>query len=39
VEVNRILFQAYRLREGRPIYSRGHDDEASARHDLGLTDG
>jgi ketosteroid isomerase-like protein len=39
VEVNRILFQAYRLREGRLIYSRGHDDEASARHDLGLTDG
>jgi ketosteroid isomerase-like protein len=36
IEVDRTVFLSYRLRDGKLIYSRAHDDEASARRDLGL---
>jgi ketosteroid isomerase-like protein len=36
VEVDRLVFFAYRIRDGMLVYSRAFDDEASARRDLGL---
>jgi ketosteroid isomerase-like protein len=38
IEVDRIVFLSYRIRDGRLVYSRTHDDEVSARRDLGLDD-
>jgi ketosteroid isomerase-like protein len=38
IEVDRTVFLSYRIRDGRLVYSRTHDDEASARRDLGLDD-
>lgn len=39
VEVDRMVFYAFRMREGQLAYSRAFDDEASARRELGLGDG
>lgn len=38
VEVDRMFFYAYRMREGLLAYSHAFEDEASARRDLGLGD-
>jgi ketosteroid isomerase-like protein len=38
VEVDRIVFYAFRIRDEKLAYCRGFDDEASARADLGLAD-
>jgi ketosteroid isomerase-like protein len=39
VEVDRLVFFAYRMRDDMLIYSRAFDDEASARRDLGVEAG
>jgi ketosteroid isomerase-like protein len=39
VEVDRVLFLAYRFRDGKLAYSRSWEDEDEARHDLGLSHG
>jgi ketosteroid isomerase-like protein len=36
VEVDRVVFYSYRMRDGMLAYSRAFDDAASARRDLGL---
>jgi ketosteroid isomerase-like protein len=36
IEIDRIVYLAYRVREGLIQHSRGWEDEASARHSLGL---
>jgi len=38
-QVDRVLFQAYRFRDGLLAYSHPFDDEPSARRDLDLPDG
>jgi ketosteroid isomerase-like protein len=39
VEVDRVVFYAFRIRDGLLVYCRAFDDEPSARADLGLGDG
>ena len=39
VEVDRVVFYSYRMRDGMLAYSRAFDDQASARRDLGLGEG
>jgi ketosteroid isomerase-like protein len=36
VEVDRVVFYSQRVRDGKLVYLRPFDDEASARRDLGL---
>jgi ketosteroid isomerase-like protein len=38
VEVDRVVFYAFRIQEEQLIYCRAFDDEPSARADLGLVD-
>jgi ketosteroid isomerase-like protein len=39
IEVDRVVFYSFRLRDEQLAYCRAFDDEASARADLGLDDG
>ena len=38
IEVDRVVFYAFRIRDGGLVYCRAFDDEASARADVGLGD-
>lgn len=39
IEVDRVMYLAYRFRDGRLSYSRAWEVEGDARRDLGLNDG
>jgi hypothetical protein len=38
VEVDRVLFYSYRIRDGLLAYTRAFEDEESARRDAGIAD-
>jgi ketosteroid isomerase-like protein len=38
IEIDRVVFYAFRIRDDQLVYCRALDDEASARADLGLDD-
>jgi len=37
VEVDRVVFYVFRIRDGLLVYTRAFDEEVAARRDLGLT--
>jgi ketosteroid isomerase-like protein len=39
IEIDRVVFYAARIEDQMLVYLRAHDDELSARRDLGLEDG